>query len=351
MSVQTAADSLSALLSRAQGTLRSRGLVIVAGALVFAASAFLFRGLADVRLEQFRQSLLQEDSVAEDLELLELLQSELQAGNTAVEGEIRDIRDRMSLQLSILSGKRSMWVLLQSPYFLVDAGPFLFMSALVSVLSLIGTFTVAVQATLAADPLRRTLQRTLMLILPMAMLLLAMLLQSLLFLPVLFIILARIGAPLGGDWQVAGIFLGYFVSVMAGPRLLLSPVLFAEDNAGVRTAMRRSWDVSRGYWGKILGNLLALTAGYAVVHFIVTRLLRLLPGSPGIELALARSLLLHFFLAFAGIFLVHLTRTLRDHPCPLPGEKPSDEPSLETRAAHESKTLGFDESSVVGGKV
>lgn len=125
--------------------------------------------------------------------------------------------------------------------------------------------------------------------------------------------------PLGILLMVAGIICG----IVLGPRYMLSPILWAVEGKGVSASVKRSYDVSSGYWGKIFGNtllvgliFLVIMIGVGIVSAIIGGILGAMAGAA--VGGLLAGMLTMFFSQFYNVvliaFLLKLSATIIVNP-------------------------------------
>lgn len=125
--------------------------------------------------------------------------------------------------------------------------------------------------------------------------------------------------PVGALLIVAGILLGFIF----GPRYMLAPVLWGVEGGSASGAVKRSYDVSKGYWGKILGNTLLLALIFLVIMVGVGIVAGILGGIGGaaagavggsIVAGLVTTFFSQFYNAVLIAFLLKLTATIIVNP-------------------------------------
>ena len=109
-------------------------------------------------------------------------------------------------------------------------------------------------------------------------------------------------------------FVGVITAIVIGPRLLLAPLFLMEQGKGVFESTRLSYQATRGYWGKIFGNGLAvgicLAILLAVVSAVTAQLFGLVVGSfVGVIIGLC-------LISAAVIFSVRMARTVLENARP-----------------------------------
>ncbi len=124
----------------------------------------------------------------------------------------------------------------------------------------------------------------------------------LLGLAVIAIIVSFIWIPIPGINIVIGIIIS--------SRLILSPIiLIKKRDGGIIRSIKQSWELSAGYWGKLIGNLLTVGIIFMIVPGAIASLLK--TSSVGSFLLLIISTL---FGAFIVIFCTKIAQTILDNP-------------------------------------
>ncbi len=125
------------------------------------------------------------------------------------------------------------------------------------------------------------------------------------------------------------VILAIFVwAMVVGPRLSIAPIVYLEERKGMHAAVKRAFEVTRGRWLKIVGNMLAITfvIGAIATGFFLVTLIAMVPVlflafiSPYILIVVGviGVVLLLFVMAvlpmIQQIFLVQLSLTLLKNP-------------------------------------
>ena len=142
--------------------------------------------------------------------------------------------------------------------------------------------------------------------------------------------------PEGVEWIIIPvIMIGYLVTLFGVlPKLSLSPVLLIQGTTGVIGSIRTSFNRTRGYWGKIVGNIFVAYLVLIVITFAWMFMLGILSvivgpfiaggadGSGSMALAVVGGfvwMILYLLMAFysnAFLFVFHakLSKTIMAHP-------------------------------------
>jgi|CXWL01.1.fsa_nt_gi hypothetical protein len=80
------------------------------------------------------------------------------------------------------------------------------------------------------------------------------------------------------------IVFGIACAIIRGPRFFLAPILIAGGDANVRHAVSESYAKTKGYWGKIVGNVILISLFCMILIIIVSMILGMLVGIAGVSL-------------------------------------------------------------------
>lgn len=108
--------------------------------------------------------------------------------------------------------------------------------------------------------------------------------------------------------------LGFIPAIILGPRFALSPVIMIKQKKGIMESVRMSYAGTKGYWGKIVGNM--IVAGLCVmlagiVAGIVIGILGFMAPMLGVWL---NAIVKEVLSAFCVVFAVQLATTLLSNP-------------------------------------
>ncbi|MDD3897218.1 MAG: hypothetical protein PHU04_05295 [Candidatus Peribacteraceae bacterium] len=106
-------------------------------------------------------------------------------------------------------------------------------------------------------------------------------------------------------------FIGIITVIILGPRFALSPVLLVRDHKGVLESAKLSYEKTKGFWGKILGNMIVVSIVLFIAQLLAGFVLSLLGMRiAGLLLPVAQMLMT----AFITIFIVKLALTVEQNP-------------------------------------
>lgn len=107
--------------------------------------------------------------------------------------------------------------------------------------------------------------------------------------------------------------IGVIIAIVLGPKLMLAPVILVRENASVFDSVKLSLERSRGYWGKIVGNVLVLGLILWVAMLAVGVPLSLMADTSTAILAV--SLIVGYIVsAYSMMFIVKLADTIIANP-------------------------------------
>lgn len=109
-------------------------------------------------------------------------------------------------------------------------------------------------------------------------------------------------------------FVGFIVAIVLMPRFLPAPVLLLQGEKGIMNIVSQSYVRTRGYWWKIMGNILAamLCSLIAFIAFNVS--LRTLAGGSVVALSLGSAVISQLVTAYITFFVAALSNTVLGHP-------------------------------------
>jgi hypothetical protein len=304
-----AAAPLLPLLSAVRTGLVHRWKALLCCVLVLSATLFLAQEFRLQRIAAYERGLLNQGAVNGDVTQLNLLLRRQEGGDASVDGEIRRIRERMSLRMAVMTGDRAPL----SRY--VRALPISFLLVgLITVLGYLACFAFVsilfIDTHIPADAAARWAARRLQ---PLALTVLLAFLCSMLWVPAIGIAMEHFSVgvlPFGFALVIAG----YAVAIVLGPRLALAPtLLLLEHRDEAVLSLRHGIAASRGYWGKILGNMLACVIGVLLASGILRMIVHVVLPFAEAEL-LVRIVTALAATAFLAAFLVELTQTVVAHP-------------------------------------
>jgi len=115
--------------------------------------------------------------------------------------------------------------------------------------------------------------------------------------------------------------LGIILFVILGPRFVLSQVLLVRDGKGVFESASLSYKGTRGYWGKIAGNMIVLIILMVIASVILTTIFSVLGGVSSPLAFFGQSLVQLLVSAYAVFFSVKLAVTILKHPLSVAGNR------------------------------
>lgn len=123
--------------------------------------------------------------------------------------------------------------------------------------------------------------------------------------------------PLIGMWLWIAIrsfvwipFLGVILAIILAPRFLLTPLYLLEGKKGVLQSATLSYRATKGYWGKIVGNMIVAVVCSGILAAIVSGIVLLIAG--GLIGGILSGIIGELMTAFVLVFGVLLARTVKE---------------------------------------
>lgn len=138
--------------------------------------------------------------------------------------------------------------------------------------------------------------------------------RSFVWVPVLVIIaLPFLGAP-GLMLIPVAIAAAFVLGLLFYPRFIAAPLIFLAERKGITGSVDDSFRRTRGYWGKIVGNMLVAMIVFGILSFVVNMVLALALSSVPAVLAILTQIVSQLVMAVSTVFSVRLSHTILQHP-------------------------------------
>jgi hypothetical protein len=131
----------------------------------------------------------------------------------------------------------------------------------------------------------------------------------------------RLVLPLAGVWIWAFLrsfawipIIGIIPAVILGPRFVLAPVILVREGKGVRACVQESSVRTRGYWGKVFGNLIAVWLVLLLLSWVLGIVTIPLARYSFVMGAWFQSVVQQLMLGYGTVFLIGLSTTIAEHP-------------------------------------
>ncbi len=108
--------------------------------------------------------------------------------------------------------------------------------------------------------------------------------------------------------------LGIIPAIILGPRFALASVLVFEKKVGVCASVSESYLRTKGYWGKILGNMFAVGMVTMLASWVLKVLTSPIAQASTVFGIWTHAVIQQFTMAFSVVFLVLLSKTVMEHP-------------------------------------
>lgn len=109
-------------------------------------------------------------------------------------------------------------------------------------------------------------------------------------------------------------FIGVILAIIIGPRFVMSSVILVKEQKGVMESVRLSYERSRGYWGKIVGNCIVSALVVMIAVMVLSIAIGMIGTMSMVAAGIAGATLQSASTAFATIFIVRLSNTIMSNP-------------------------------------
>lgn len=109
-------------------------------------------------------------------------------------------------------------------------------------------------------------------------------------------------------------FIGIIPAIVLGPRFAFASIILIKEKKGVVESVALSYERTRGYWGKIVGNGLLMILCLFVAAIIVEILVRMIGVAVPMSALVLKATVTYIYTAAMTIFIVHLAKTVMAHP-------------------------------------
>ena len=138
--------------------------------------------------------------------------------------------------------------------------------------------------------------------------------RSFVWVPVLTLVTVPfLGAP-GLMLVPVAIAAAIVLAVLFYPRFVAAPLIFLAERKGVTDSVDESFRRTRGYWGKIVGNMIVAMIVFGIASMVVNLVLALLLSSIPAVLAVLTQVVSQLVMAVSTVFSVRLSHTILQHP-------------------------------------
>ena len=104
------------------------------------------------------------------------------------------------------------------------------------------------------------------------------------------------------------------LAIVFYPRFIAAPLIFLAERKGVVGSVNDSYLRTRGYWAKIVGNMIVAMIALGIASFVVTMLLAAVLSSVPVVLAVLSQIVSQLVMALSTVFSVRLSHTVLQHP-------------------------------------
>lgn len=109
-------------------------------------------------------------------------------------------------------------------------------------------------------------------------------------------------------------FIGIIPLIILGPRFVAAPLIYLTEGKGVMGSVSSSYARTRGYWGKIIGNVIVAAIIVYVAIIVVNIVLGMLLLSMIPVMVVVKQVVMAALPAFLTVFAMRLARTVLANP-------------------------------------
>lgn len=108
--------------------------------------------------------------------------------------------------------------------------------------------------------------------------------------------------------------LGIIPAIILGPRFVAAPLIYLTEGKGVTASVSESYRRTRGYWAKIVGNLIVAVLIAIVASIVLDMIFGILLIAVPAAVVVAKQIVSQLLFACMTVFVVRLARTILQHP-------------------------------------
>jgi uncharacterized membrane protein (Fun14 family) len=108
--------------------------------------------------------------------------------------------------------------------------------------------------------------------------------------------------------------LGLIPAIVLGPRFVAAPLIHLAEGKGVTTSVSESYRRTRGYWGKIVGNMIVAMLVALVAMIILNVVIGIVLMVSPQAMLVAKQVVSQAVAAYMAVFAVRLSHTILQHP-------------------------------------
>lgn len=109
-------------------------------------------------------------------------------------------------------------------------------------------------------------------------------------------------------------FIGILIAIILGPRFICAPVYLIQEKKGIFESARISYSATKGYWGKIVGNIVVLMICFMIARFLLFIPLGMIGIASGTAALVGNSIIDIALMGIVMIFYVNLALTIMSNP-------------------------------------
>ncbi len=108
--------------------------------------------------------------------------------------------------------------------------------------------------------------------------------------------------------------IGFIPAIILGPRFIAAPLIFLTEGKGVMQSVSDSYSRTKGYWGKIIGNLIVAGILMVVVSAVLSVIFGAILMSTSSVMMFVSQVISQLLMAVMVVFIIRLSQTVLQNP-------------------------------------
>lgn len=108
--------------------------------------------------------------------------------------------------------------------------------------------------------------------------------------------------------------LGIIPAIILGPRFVAAPLIYLTEGKGVTASVSSSYARTRGYWPKIVGNVIVAALVMIIAGIVLGIVFGMALGTMSPVAIVVKQVVSQVLMAFMAVFIVRLSHTILQHP-------------------------------------
>jgi hypothetical protein len=108
--------------------------------------------------------------------------------------------------------------------------------------------------------------------------------------------------------------IGLIPAIILGPRFIAAPLIHLMEGKGITASVSDSYSRTKGYWAKIVGNVIVIAVVTMIAAFIVSMPLSMAFSAMSVVGGVMQQIVSQAAMACMTVFTVRLSHTILQHP-------------------------------------